>query len=70
MVAKSETLGARAHFLTGKEFRSYSEPIFIEAGSISLEELLDRVSVRSGVNYWVVLQSNRGNECQVSVILW
>jgi hypothetical protein len=60
----------RGEIFTGNEFRDHNDPISIEAGSVTLEQLLDEVAVKSGVNYWAVLQSTSKRPCSVDIILW
>lgn len=55
----------------GGEFRSHNGPISIARGDLTVEQLLDEVALKSGDNYWAVLQSPRsGSSCRVSIILW
>jgi hypothetical protein len=59
-----------ATLFNGKEFRDHNDPISIEPGSRTVAALLDEVAVKSGVNYWAVLQSAPGTQCYVNIILW
>ncbi len=61
---------SRRELLHGKEFRNHNDPISIEQGSVTLAQLLDEVAIKSGENYWAILQSTPGKPCQVSVFLW
>lgn len=61
---------SRGELFNGKEFRDYNEPISIDAGSLTVEQLLDDVATKSGVNYWAVLQSPANTTCTVHIILW
>jgi hypothetical protein len=61
----------RGELFQGGEFRSHNEPISIAPGDLTVEQLLDYVTVKSGENYWAVLQSaGPSNSCQVAIILW
>jgi hypothetical protein len=61
---------SRREFFQGKEFRDHNERISIASGPLSVAQLLDEVAVKSGENYWAVLQSPPGTECHVAVMLW
>ena len=61
---------SRGELFNGKEFRRQNDPISIAPGSLTVAQLLDAVAVKSGVNYWAVLQSPPRKPCQVYVILW
>jgi hypothetical protein len=60
----------RGELFNGKEFRDHNEPINIQAGSMTVAELLDQVASKSGVNYWAVLQSASDSPCSLQIILW
>ena len=61
----------RGELFHGGEFRVHNDPISIAPGALTVEQLLDDVSLKSGDNYWAVLQSPRSNNpCRVSIILW
>jgi len=60
----------RFEVFTGHEFSDHNAPISLASGNIRVEQLLDQVATRSGTNYWAVLQSESGNSCKVSIILW
>jgi hypothetical protein len=60
----------RAEYLGAREFREHNEPISIPSGTITLEQLLDQLVVKSGVNYWAVLESKSGKECRVDIVVW
>jgi hypothetical protein len=62
---------SREELFHGGEFRTHNGPISIAPGSFTVEQLLDDVAVKSGDNYWAVLQSPRSSSsCRVSIILW
>jgi hypothetical protein len=61
---------SRQELFNGKEFRSHNGRISIDPGSMTLAQLLDEVAVKSGVNYWAILQSPPGKTCQLSIFLW
>ena len=61
---------SRAELFNGKEFSDHNDPISLEARSLTLAQLLDEVAVKSGVDYWAVLQSAPGTACTVNIILW
>jgi len=61
---------SRGELFNGKEFREHNDPILVDAGSITVAQLLDDVAVKSGVGYWAVLQSPPGTSCRVDIILW
>ncbi len=62
---------SRREFFHGGEFKIHNDPISIAPGAITLEELLDEVAVKSGSNYWAVLQSPPSSgSCRVAIILW
>jgi len=60
----------RQELLTGKEFSAHNAPISIEAGSMTLVQLLDQTAIKSGENYWAIVQSATDKPCQVSILLW
>jgi hypothetical protein len=59
----------RGEVFNGSEFRNHNDPISIESGSLTLAELLDRAAVKSGVDYWTVLQSPPDTPCRIQIIL-
>ena len=61
---------SRQELFNGKEFRGNNGPVSIEAGSMTLAQLLDDVALKSGENYWAILQSTPDTACQVSILLW
>lgn len=61
---------ARSELFGGWEFREHNDPISIEPGFITVSQLLDEVAVKSGENYWAVLQSGSANNCRIDIILW
>ncbi len=61
---------SRQEFFQGNEFRNNNNRISIPAGTLSLTQLLDYVAVKSGENYWAVLESPIGAPCRISLILW
>jgi hypothetical protein len=61
---------SRGELFNGKEFRNHNDPISVEARSLTLAQLLDEVAVKSGVNYWAVLQSPPNSPCQIYIKLW
>jgi hypothetical protein len=61
----------RGELFHGGEFRDHNGPFSIVAGSLTLEQLLDDVALKSGDNYWVVVQSSRPQvSCQISIMQW
>jgi hypothetical protein len=60
----------REEFFTGGEFQSHNDPISVEAGSLTVSDLLDDIASKSGTKYWAVLQSPASTPCSVSIILW
>jgi hypothetical protein len=61
---------SRGELFNGKEFRSHNDPISIPSGSKTLAQLLDETAVKSGQNFWAVLQSPPSTPCRVDIILW
>lgn len=61
---------SRREFFQGREFSEHNNRISVAAGSMSIAQLLDEVAVKSGENYWAVLQSSPDEECRVAIILW
>jgi hypothetical protein len=61
---------SRGEFFNGYEFKEHNDAITVEAGRLTLEQLLDEVAVQSGVNYWAVLQSAPTTSCHIDVLLW
>jgi hypothetical protein len=61
---------SRGEMFNGKEFRSHNDPISIAAGRKTLAQLLDETAVRSGENFWAVLQTPPSKPCRVDIILW
>lgn len=62
---------ARGELFHGREFRDHNLPISITAGILTLQQLLDQVALKSGDNYWAVVQSSRPERsCQISIMLW
>ena len=61
----------RQEYFQGKEFRSNNDPISIVPGDRTLKQLLSEVAIKSGDNYWAVLQTppSRGS-CHIAIILW
>ena len=67
----SSTHCSRSEFFTGGEFKKNNERISIKSRALTLAQLLDETAVKSGSNFWAVLQSPRSaTPCQVSIILW
>jgi hypothetical protein len=60
----------RQQLFTGSEFRTHNGPISIDAGSMTVAHLLDQVAIKSGENYWAIVQSPPDKVCQVSILLW
>jgi len=60
----------RNDFFTGKEFRNHNGPISIEPGSRTLAQLLDEVAIKSGENYWAIIQTPETKPCRVNLRLW
>lgn len=59
---------SRQQFLNGKEFKKYNDPIYIAPGSMTVRQLLDTVAVKSGSNYWAVLQSPpTTGDCHITI---
>jgi hypothetical protein len=54
----------------GAPFRTHNTPITISAGTMTLSELLDQVALKSGENYWAIVQSPAGQECRTSIAVW
>jgi len=60
----------RNELFMGKEFRAHNGPISIKAGSMTLAQLLDQVAIKSGENYWAIVQSPAGQKCQIRISVW
>lgn len=60
----------RGELFNGKEFREHNDPVSIESGSLTVAQLLDDVAVKSGVDYWAVLQAPPNKPCRLDIILW
>jgi hypothetical protein len=61
----------RGELFQGGEFRNHNEVISIARANITLEQLFDEVTLKSGENFWAVLQSPpSGSSCRVALILW
>ena len=60
---------SRQEIFSGKEFRANNGPISIAAGNISVSELLDQVVLKSGSNYWSVVETRANGACQVSIVM-
>ena len=61
----------RQEYFHGKEFKDNNDPISIAPGDMTLKQLLDEVAIKSGDNYWAVLQSPpSGDSCHIAIILW
>jgi len=60
----------RGEFFNGKEFREHNDPISIASAPMTVAQLLDAVAVKSGVDYWAVLQSPPSSPCRVDIMLW
>ena len=61
---------SRREFFQGKEFKNHNGPISIAPGTRTLAQLLDEVAMRSGENFWAVLQSPPNAPCSLAIILW
>jgi hypothetical protein len=61
---------SRGELFNGKEFRDHNNPISIPYGVMTLGELLDKVAIKSGVNFWTILQASGTAPCQVYIKLW
>jgi hypothetical protein len=62
---------SRREYFQGQEFKSNNGPVSIAPGYLTLEQLLDEVTIKSGDNYWAVLQSPpSAGPCEVAIILW
>ncbi len=61
----------RQEYFQSREFKDNNDPISIAAGDRTLKQLLDEVAIKSGDNYWAVLQAppSRGS-CHIAIILW
>lgn len=67
----SSTGCSRREYFHGAEFRNHNSPISLPAGSLTLQQLLDDVTIKSGENYWAVLQTAPStNTCEISIMLW
>ena len=42
----------------------------VDGGSMTLAQLLDQVAIKSGENYWSIVQTPPGEPCEVSIHLW
>ena len=42
----------------------------VDGGSMTLAQLLDQVAIKSGENYWSIVQTPAGEPCEVSIHLW
>ena len=60
---------SRDQFTQGGEFRSHNGPISIGSGSLTVEQVLDEVAVKSGANYWAVLRTRASEPCRLTIIL-
>ena len=61
---------SRGELFNGHEFKEHNDAITVAAGTLTLGQLLDEVAVKSGVDYWAVLQSAPTTSCRVDIILW
>jgi hypothetical protein len=61
---------SRNELRNGREFRDHNESILVEGGEITFGQLLDQVAIKSGANYWAVLQSPANKPCRVDVLMW
>jgi hypothetical protein len=61
---------SRGDLFNGKEFRNHNEPISVDESFLTLAQLLDGAAVKSGVNYWAVLQSPSNDPCRIYIKLW
>jgi hypothetical protein len=60
---------SRDQFTQGGEFRTHNDPISLPARTLTLEELLDEIALRSGSNYWAVLQNHTDGACHVTILM-
>jgi len=61
----------RQEIFMGNEFRRNNGPISIAPGTMTLRQLFDEVTVKSGTDGWFVLQSPPSDaQCHVSLMLW
>jgi hypothetical protein len=54
------------------DYGSGSQPevrISIDAGSMTLAQLMDRVAIKSGTNFWEISQSPPGKTCVVAIFM-
>ncbi|MGC1361368.1 MAG: hypothetical protein WA826_09350, partial [Silvibacterium sp.] len=58
------------NLMGGWEFKTHNDPISIPPGQMTLAQLLDDVSLKSGSNFWAIVQSPPNEPCWVSVIAW
>ena len=61
---------SRSELFNGKEFRGHNDPLSVSAGTMTVSQLLDSVALKSGVNFWALLQSQENSTCQIFVLLW
>lgn len=60
---------SRDQFSHGGEFKKHNGFISTESGTLTVRQLLDEVAVKSGANYWAVIQTPASKPCGVAVIL-
>lgn len=61
----------RGELFQGGEFKAHNAPISIPPGEITVRQLLDEVLLKSGQNYWAVLQSaSSTTSCRIAILLW
>jgi len=65
--SRQEILGGGGLFTPGDKSRTRDVRISIDGGSITLAQLLDQVAIKSGKNYWSIVQSPASKPCQVSI---
>jgi len=62
---------SRGELFHGGEFKTRNGPITIPAGQTTVRQLLDDVSLKSGENYWAVLESPpTAGSCRIAILLW
>ncbi len=61
---------SRLELMTGKEFKLNNRVVSIEASRMSVSRLLDQVALKSGQDFWEILQTPKGKPCRLHITVW
>jgi hypothetical protein len=61
----------RGEILDGTEFKTHNQPLSIESGSMTVAHLLDLIAIKSGTNFWAILQTpGSSGQCRLAINVW